>query len=886
MKTWTALSVTFVLISSGLAVTPRFHPRDVVRQVRSARSRPSAVSCEQLPDSNGFLIDTSVALVPAPNEESVPAVAFDGANFLVVWQDDRSGSDSDIYGARVTPQGTVLDPAGFVISPAANDQCTPSVAFDGANFLVVWQDDRSGSDYDICGARVTPQGTMLDPAGFVISQAADDQCTPSVAFEGMNFLVVWQDYRSDFYGDIYGARVTPQSTVLDSGGIVISQVANEQCSPVLAFDGASFLVVWQDYHTDFYGDIYGARVTPQGTVLDSAGIVISQAGNNQYSPALAFDGVNFFVVWEDNRSGSNYDIYGARVTPQGAVLDSAGMVVSRAAHNQRSPAVGFDGADFLVAWRDYRSGSEWDIYGARVTQQGAVLDSAGVALSQAADHQCSPATAFDGVNFLVVWQDHRSGSDWDIYGARVTPQGAVLDSAGFIISQAACDQRIPSVGFDGANFLVVWQDDRSGSDYDIYGARVTPQGTVLDSAGFVISQAACDQRTPSVGFDGADFLVVWEDYRSGSNYDIYGARVTPQGTALDSASIVISQAGNNQYSPALAFDGANFLVVWEDYRSGSSYDIYGARVTPQGAVLDSAGSAILQMAYDQRTPSVSFGGANFLVVWQDDRRSSNCDIYGARVTPQGTVLDPSGIGISYAAGHQECPALNFDGANFLVVWQDDRSGSDSDIYGARVTPQGTVLDPSGIVISHAAGDQEYPALGSDGADFLVVWQDHRSGSDWDIYGAHVTPGGTVFGSGLVNSQQRDQLYPRLCCGNGGQMLLVYQGWTGTVGGKGYSSYRIWGEVNPNPAVAEGKRPTANGSRLTATIVRGALHVPASNVLRGASCVLLDISGRKVLDLHTGANDVRALAPGVYFLSGPKTEDGRPDVALRKIVVTR
>jgi len=31
------------------------------------------------------------------------------------------------------------------------------------------------------------------------------------------------------------------------------------------------------------------------------------------------------------------------------------------------------------------------------------------------------------------------------------------------------------------------------------------------------------------------------------------------------------------------------------------------------------------------------------------------------------------------------------------------------------------------------------------------------------------------------------------------------------------------------------------------------------------CALLDISGRKVSDLHPGANDVRALAPGVYFV---------------------
>jgi hypothetical protein len=30
-------------------------------------------------------------------------------------------------------------------------------------------------------------------------------------------------------------------------------------------------------------------------------------------------------------------------------------------------------------------------------------------------------------------------------------------------------------------------------------------------------------------------------------------------------------------------------------------------------------------------------------------------------------------------------------------------------------------------------------------------------------------------------------------------------------------------------------------------------------------VLLDISGREMLDLHSGANDVSRLSPGVYFV---------------------
>jgi hypothetical protein len=65
----------------------------------------------------------------------------------------------------------------------------------------------------------------------------------------------------------------------------------------------------------------------------------------------------------------------------------------------------------------------------------------------------------------------------------------------------------------------------------------------------------------------------------------------------------------------------------------------------------------------------------------------------------------------------------------------------------------------------------------------------------------------------------------------------------------------------------------------ATIARGVLHLPLSlSPLLPQS--LLDISGRRVLDLKPGANDVSRLNPGVYFV---RDSEARPAT---KVVVAR
>jgi hypothetical protein len=367
--------------------------------------------------------------------------------------------------------------------------------------------------------------------------------------------------------------------------------------------------------------------------------------------------------------------------------------------NRLRPAVAFDGTYYLVVWEARRPGAAADVFGARVNEAGGVLDPGGIPISGAPGDQRVPAVAFDGTNFVVVWQDERSAfSGPDVYGARVSPAGILLDPGGIAISIAPEAQLMPAVARTGASSLVVWTEGAAGTD--IRGTRISPAGAVLDPGGLNISAAAGAQLNPAIAFGSSSSLVVWEDYRTGPSADLYGGRVTEAGALLDPGGIAIATGTDYEWNGAAAFDGASFLVAWESYAAGAGSDVHARRVSTAGALLGSGPVAVAAGVGGQARPALAFDGANYLAAWQDDR-TSVFDVHGVRVSPAGAVLAPVAA-ISTAAQGQLGAAVAHGADGSLVVWEDRRAGAGlSDIVAARVTTSGAVLDPVGIAIPKA-----------------------------------------------------------------------------------------------------------------------------------------------------------------------------------------
>ena len=655
--------------------------------------------------------------------QELSAVAFDGTNWLVVWESYApDGLSSGLRGALVSASGALVNPLGFEIEPAAKYNHAPAVGWDGAAYFVTWESgDGTAEGWDIRARRLGPSGAPLG-ASFLLSGAANAQTGPSVAVGGGRIVVAWEDLRNGTSSDVFAARLLPDGTLLDPLGIQVGAAPNDQAKPAVAWDGASFVVAWQDFRGGADNDIYAARLSAAGAVLDPSGIPISTAANSQMYPAIAAGGgQGSLLVWRDYRSGSSFDIYGARLDASGNVVDPAGLLVSAATGAQRHPSLAWDGTNFVAAWEDHRGGTSYDLYAARIAPQGIVLDPAGILVAKGGSDEANVALAKGPDGALVVWDADADGRD--VFGARLSPQGALLDANPTPISVAPNDEIVGDASFDGSSFLVVWADSRNSS-HTLYGARVDAAGTLLDPAGLLLLDGAGPVKEPRVAFDGTNHLVVWTDGRSLQNQsDIYAMRVAPSGAVLDVGGFPVATGSSAQERPQIAFGGGQYVVSWIDDRFGATaWDVFGARVTPLGQVLDPARVSRHGRPGSQRVRRMAFSSDTFLVVFSDERNGPEGDIYGARLDATGALLDALGIPISVATKGQTSPSVASDGADFFVTWSDARNGN-LDIYGARVSSAGVVADPAGILLSSAPTDESSPDVAFDGASFVVAYED-------------------------------------------------------------------------------------------------------------------------------------------------------------------
>jgi hypothetical protein len=384
-------------------------------------------------------------------------------------------------------------------------------------------------------------------------------------------------------------------------------------------------------------------------------------------------------------------------------------------------------------------------------------------ICRAADNQYTSVLVADGAGGVIVaWQDLRSGTSFDIYAQHVLASG-VVDPAwpvdGRVICSAANDQSSPAIVSDGAGgAIIAWQDYRSGTTNDIYAQRVLASG-VVDPAwpanGRALCTAASDQGSVAISSDGAGGAIVcWDDYRPGSTTDIYARRVTVAGVALWTPDgVAICAAANYQSGSRITSDGAGGAVItWSDFRNGIDDDVYAQRVLAGGTVSWTAnGVPIATANSSQNNPAIATDGAGGAWIAYADRRGTGgyADVYANHVLASGQLdaaLNVFGRAVCIASYEQNRIQIAPDAAGgAYVVWEDDRTLA-KEIYAHHLT--GSNVDPlwpvDGIAICVDPGDQRFPCIAPDGTGgAFIAWFDLRSINS-SIYAQHVLPTGTDY----------------------------------------------------------------------------------------------------------------------------------------------
>ncbi len=246
----------------------------------------------------------TISICNPPDEsliQTYPNVVFNGENYVVTWTDEKFGGYFTGV-ARVTPGGAVLDTGVLVSSGSGVSEYRPDIAYDGNRCLVVWPKSSSGIQARFVNNSGQPEGSVFS----IVTGYAGG---PKIAYDGANYLIV---YYTGTYPDleIHGQLVSPQGNLVGSQ-IDIATGAGCHRWANLIFDGNTYVVVWQSGNNDSPQYIYGQGIVPDGSLVGSSFMISDNTSDRRWWPTIAASDTNYLVTWGQGTT----DVWGNADTP-------------------------------------------------------------------------------------------------------------------------------------------------------------------------------------------------------------------------------------------------------------------------------------------------------------------------------------------------------------------------------------------------------------------------------------------------------------------------------------------------------------------------------------------------------------------------------------------
>jgi hypothetical protein len=330
--------------------------------------------------------------------------------------------------------------------------------------------------------------------------------------------------------------------------------------------------------------------------------------------------------------------------------------------------------------------------------------------------------------FIVVWNLQNSPlSNWlQRFDKEGIPIGGQMR-----IGPANYQAAYPDIAVNSKDeMIVVWADNSSGvfdTDYRVYFQRYDRNGTALGNSVRVFAYEAFQQQcTVCVGRDD-NFLVVWEDFSTGSSiltaqwFDPAGNKVNGQ--------ISVSPSSYHNILPkiAMAPDGS-FAIVWIQYTLGPIVDYFNVYAQWFDSQSNKVGARV--PIYTDNVTSLIYSqiGADsqgkFLLAWDAMNQSQGVidmqwfDSGGNRIPNGGTRI-----------ANASRPSLAIRPDDEVLVAYDDLNTTSGPLVIKAFDRNWTQKGDTVTLVSGAQA-KDRPLLAMVPADnFMAIWYDGRNGKN-------------------------------------------------------------------------------------------------------------------------------------------------------------
>jgi cysteine-rich repeat protein len=322
--------------------------------------------------------------------------------------------------------------------------------------------------------------------------------------------------------------------------------------------------------------------------------------------------------------------------------------------------------------------------------------------------------------------------------------------------------RNAAVGWAAGERLVVGFDDDEDVFVHLFDSlgQPIPSPIALSRDILLDTMGMSQQRRVTLAATSAGYVAGWETLEHSPRYaefDIEGA-VIPTYDPPMARDFLLSPTsmatGSSRANPSVATNGTRVVWVFEDQGTQTVRVASTTFASPSAPAADAAllPAGMPGAAVASQPKIVALASGEFVVAWTAGT-AGNRDVYAARLDANGALSGTPIVANSVTAGDQDQPALATNGTDVVIAWRDGSRADSTDTSGsairwrrfsAQLMPDGADrLGPTTV-----EGDQQRPTVALNANAVLLAWE---HAPDRTIRGRFFRPDGATVVNRLSRS---------------------------------------------------------------------------------------------------------------------------------------